>query len=348
MKKIILIIGLIAAGSVVAQTQPTFRAEYFTEIQTNFGEKYNWVNLLSLTAEMPTEKISKHWRNGSFQINTITAYKLFEQSIADDLLGFSNIETDNLPFSLFLFGYEHRWEKVSLFGGVRNVNIDYFTLPFTSFFVNSSLGMYPTIGADFPLANYPLSAICLHFEYQPKKDLVYKISFYNGVAHDPRENIFSVFTANPRRDGVAVMSALNYTQDKVGSGIYALGAFAQIPKFDDITYSIWIDIEQVVYEKDRRKIGFLLQGGAAPQPRNECNYYWAAAGYFQGLLSPKKQDKFGIYVNKAFFTHTTEQTIELTWQYPITEQIILQPAFHYIRTGNKTVPIGLFRVIFSI
>ena len=351
MKKfIIIIIGLTAFSSVSAQIQPIFSAEYYTEIQTNFDKKYNWVNLLSLMIDVPTEKISKNWKNGSFQVDVIAVYTLFHDRIADDLLEFSNIEEESVPINLFLFGYEHKWKKVSLFGGVRNVNLDYFATPYTSLFVNSSAGIFPTISINYPLANYPLSATCLHFEYQPTKELQLKTSLYNGVAHNPRENVFSVFTINPSKDGVAVMSELSYMQHKLGSGFYALGTFVRTaPEYEKTSYSIWTTIEQSVFKKDNKEIGFLLQGGMAPQTNNECNYYYAVGGYFQGLLSPKKQDKLGIYTNKAFFTNTTERTIEVTWQYPIIEQIILQPAFHHIRTGNKTVyNIGLLRIIFMI
>ena len=350
MKKFItIIIGLIAIGSISAQTQPIFSAEYYTEIQTDFGKGYNWVNLLSLMADVPTEKISKHWKNGHFQADVIAVYTLYHERIADDLLEFSNIEEESVPFNLFLFGYEYKWKKVSLFGGVRNVNVDYFATTYTSLFVNSSAGIFPTIATNYPLANYPLSATCLHFEYQPIKKLHFKASLYNGVAHNPRKDIFSVFTINPHKDGVAVMSELSYTQNNIGNGFYSLGTFVRTAHEYETSYSIWTNIEQAVFKKDKKEIGFLLQGGIAPQTSNECNYYYAIGGYFQGLFLQKKQDKLGIYTNKAFFTNTTERTVELTWQYPIIEQITLQPAFHHIRTGSKTIyNIGLLRVIFSI
>jgi len=348
MKKfIIIIIGLITTISISAQTKPIFSAEYYTEIQTNFGKNYNWVNLLSLMADVPTEEIHKDWKNGSFHADVIAVYTLFHEGIADDLLEFSNIEEESVPFNLFLFGYEHKWKKISLFGGVRNVNLDYFATPYTSLFVNSSAGIYPTIAANYPLANYPLSAACLHFKYQPTKELHLKTSLYNGVAHNPRKDIFSVFTINPRKDGVAVMSELSYTQNNIGNGFYSLGTFVRTAR-EYTSYSIWTNIEQAVFKKDNKEIGFLLQGGIAPQTSNECNYYYAAGGYFQGLFLPKKQDKLGIYTNKAFFTNTTERTVELTWQYPIIEQITLQPTFHHIRTGKTVYNIGLLRVIFTI
>ncbi|MDR2511422.1 MAG: hypothetical protein LBC89_03000 [Bacteroidales bacterium] len=52
-----LIISLIffATANLFAQDsiRATFDLNYTTEIQSNFGKKYNWINLLSLSGEPP-------------------------------------------------------------------------------------------------------------------------------------------------------------------------------------------------------------------------------------------------------------------------------------------------------
>jgi hypothetical protein len=115
-----------------AQDNPqkaTFNLDYTTEVQTNFGKKYNWVNLLSVSVGLQSEKISQRWTNGYLYAEFISVYKIFNKRIAGDLMTFSNIEEDNLPVNPFVLGYSHRWGKVSLFGGLRNVNNDYYITP---------------------------------------------------------------------------------------------------------------------------------------------------------------------------------------------------------------------------
>jgi len=350
MKKwLIISIGLLITGITTAQDTTFITVEYYTEVQTNFGKKFNWVNLLSLMGELPTEKINKRWKNGSFNIDLISIYSVFNERIADDLMDFSNIDEDNLIINPFLLGYTHRWEKVSLFGGVRNVNHDYFTTPYTSLFTNSSAGIFPTLSINLPLANYPLSAVGLHVEYQPTGKWLFKSSLYNGIAHDPRQNPLRSFIVNPREDGISSISELRYTQNKFVNGTYSLGiavhAFGRQYK---TTYSIWGTVEQALFNNDQKEVGLLLQGGIAPSKKNECTFYYAAGGYFAGLFTKQKKDKLGMYFNDAIFTDTREQSMEITWQYQIMDAIAIQPTFHYIRTGNEITYIGLFRAIFTI
>jgi len=352
MKKwIIIVLGLMITGTAVAQdTVASISIEYYTEAQTNFGKKFNWVNLLSIMGELPTEKIHKRWKNGNFSIDLISIYKISDGRIADDLMVFSNIDDDdNLIINPFLLGYTHRWKKVSLFGGIRNVNNDYFTTSYTSLFTNSSAGIFPTLSMNFPLPNYPLSAVCLHVEYQPTEKWLLKSSLYNGVAHDPRKNPLHSFIVKPREDGITSMSQLSYTQNKFGNGIYSLGfvlhAFGRQYKTN---YSFWGAIEQSVFDNHRKEIGFLIQGGVAPPARNECSFYYAAGIYFAGLFTKQKKDQLGIYFNGAVFTDGKENTMEITWQYQIIRAIAIQPTFHYIWTNHETSFYGLFRVIFTV
>jgi hypothetical protein len=40
--------------------------------------------------------------------------------------------------------------------------------------------------------------------------------------------------------------------------------------------------------------------------------------------------------------------MEITWQFQIIDAIAIQPAYDYIRTGDKKRSIGLLRVMFSV
>lgn len=348
-EKLLIAVLLLVIQGLYAQDTAYICLGYTTEVQNNFGKKYNWVNLLSVSGEIPSEKISRQWKNGSLGVEFISIFKIFEKRIAKDLMTFSNIEEDNLPISPFLLGYMHQWKNISLFGGIRNINHDYFTMPYTSLFTNSSAGIFPTLSLNFELANYPLSAMCLHFEYTPTNKWLFKASLYNGIAHAPNKNIFHTFTVNPREDGIFSISELSYTQNKFGNGTYSLGmAFRAFGKKFEATYSIWGALEQSVFDNEKQEIGLVCQGGFAPPDKNECGYYCAAGVYFAGLVTKQKHDKLGIYLNATEVAGIKENTMEITWQFQIIDLIAVQPTFHCIRTGNRTTSIGLFRFKFLL
>ena len=86
------------------------------------------------------------------------------ERIINDLQTFSNIEEDNLPCAIAVLGYTRLVGNVTLFAGIRNLNEDYFTTPCMSLFTNSSCGIFPTLSANYPIANYPLAALCLDYK----------------------------------------------------------------------------------------------------------------------------------------------------------------------------------------
>jgi hypothetical protein len=187
----------------------------------------------------------------------------------------------------------------------------------------------------------------LHFEYQPVEKWLFKSSLYNGVAHDPRKNVLKSFTVNPKRDGVFSMSELSYSQNKFGSGTYSLGLTLQSSNTDrQSSYTSWLAVEQRLYRSGEKEIGCIIHAGIAPQLAGDCRYYYAIGGYASGL--PDWRSKLGIYLNATAVAGVKERTMEITWQFHINDAITIQPAYDYIRTGDKTTNIGLLRAIFSI
>lgn len=78
--------------------QPLFGIGYTTELQTDFREM-NWVNLLKMDF---SRTLGKGFR---IDLGSISIAKTRPERLIDDRQGFSNIEADNLPFSLSVAGY---------------------------------------------------------------------------------------------------------------------------------------------------------------------------------------------------------------------------------------------------
>lgn len=155
-RKILLIIFSIAPCLSFAQE---FSGELTSEWQWDMNKRTNWVNLLRLNMRLPLAN-----GKGAFEAATLHVAKTKEDTILADWQGFSNIEADNMFAAIAVLGYMHTWRNAHLFVGVRNVNEDFFTSNETLLFTNSSCGIFPTIAASYPIANYPFSGLTLYFD----------------------------------------------------------------------------------------------------------------------------------------------------------------------------------------
>ena len=118
----------------------------------------NWLNLLRLNLNVPVFD-----GEGTIEASTLHIAKTNETIIAD-WQTFSNIEAENNVAAIAVLGYMHEWQAAHLFVGVRNVNEDFFTSDITTLFINSSCGIFPTIAASYPIANYPFSGLTVYFD----------------------------------------------------------------------------------------------------------------------------------------------------------------------------------------
>lgn len=337
--------------------------KYTTEFQYNFKENCNLVNLLALNIQLPTEAMGG-WRNGFLDVELISIHRTSKERILDDRQIFSNIDEQSQLFRIFTLGYTHIIGKTNLFFGLRNVNRDYFTALYTSLFTNSSCGIYPTISANYPLANYPLSAICLHAEYEVDNNWSVKSCLYNGAAY---KSLKQAFTINPTRDGIFSITQISHTQNSKYYGIYNWGftVYTGMPVCDEnsesqfkekkasqketkINYSFWANMEQCVYSDNGRAVGVLAQCSFAPSDVNLCSQYHGVGLLFSGWTTNSKKDQLGVFINKSIFDSEKEVSLELTWKHQITNNLEIQPALHLIENRGNVMVAGLFRLSYLL
>lgn len=179
------------------------QVSYTTELQSDFKQGSNWVNLLRLNF---THSLSKHT---ILQAATISTARTRAESLADDFQTFSNIEEENHPLAFATLGIQQQFGHSSLFFGIRNLNEDYFTSPATSLFTNSSCGIFPTLSADYQIANYPVASVGLHYELQFTRWSL-QASVYNGKGYYRFAGKENVFRFCPQQDGILSVTSLNY------------------------------------------------------------------------------------------------------------------------------------------
>jgi len=319
------------------QAQNVYTLYYTTEVQTGFGRKVQWVNLLEFEGSVGL------WKGGSFDFLTETIYQIHKEPIVPNMMTFSNIEAYNQWISPFLLGISQKIDSLKLFFGLRNMNEDYFTHPYTSLYTNSSSGAYPTISMNHPYcANYPLSAMCLHLEYRFGKGFSIKNSLYNGIARRITEG-FSSLSIAPARDGLFNMTELKFTCKK---GVATVGG---IYNSKGNNYALWTNREHDFFSRgDKSKIGGIVQASFAPASNNFCKNYFGLGLVATGFVFPKSGDKIAVITTRGSFTGIAESDTEFTWLCPIAQGLSLQPAFHFIKTGSRWNRVGMLRVNYKL
>lgn len=182
--------------------QPLFGIGYTTELQTDFREM-NWVNLLKMDF---SRTLGKGFRDRP----RIDQYRQDTPGAADRRpAGIFEYRTDNLPFSLSVAGLSFSRGASCLFAGLRNMNEDYFASPVTSLFTNSSCGIFPTIAANYSIANYPLSSLGIHYTHEKERWRI-QASLYNGRGYNGFAADNFLFRFRPVSDGLFGITSLNY------------------------------------------------------------------------------------------------------------------------------------------
>lgn len=332
MKRHILVI-LICLNTYPSYAQ-LFRGEYTTEWQWNLKRKTNWVNLLKMNLTLPL------WdHRGTFEASTIHVAKT-DESIIDDWQTFSNIEEENNRAAIAILGYMHEWRECRLFIGIRNVNEDFFTSEITSLFTNSSCGIFPTISASYPIANYPLSGLTIHFDVS-KGGWVFKNSLYNGVGYNGWTHHDHPFLIRPKKDGLFNMSQLEYSYH---SGHYFAGTAIHSRHFltdeegnisspeesiSKTSCAWWIYAEQSIWSAGETCVFCMIQYSENTDRENGCYRYSEL-----GCAYKDRCNQCGLSGQYARFRQDSEYSLEVTWKRLLNKSLALQPTFQYITNGK--------------
>lgn len=347
-RKILLIIFSIAPCLSFAQE---FSGELTSEWQWDMNKRTNWVNLLRLNMRLPLAN-----GKGAFEAATLHVAKTKEETILADWQGFSNIEADNMFAAIAVLGYMHTWRNAHLFVGVRNVNEDFFTSNETLLFTNSSCGIFPTIAASYPIANYPFSGLILYFDVT-RGPWTFRNSLYNGTGYNGWKGNDNPFLVRPKRDGVFNISQLEYsahdaryfagltvhTRQHLTCEQEPFGAKdgASASENDDeelaptekttskTTFAWWLYGEQPVWAAGDRSVVCMAQYSENTSRKNECYRYAEMGCAYRDSLN-----ECGLSSQYARFQEGNEWSVELTWRRQLSETVAVQPSFQYINNAN--------------
>ncbi len=337
MKKILFLLTVLiisqSAFSQESDDDKTLGLSYISELQTNTHGDINFLNQLSINARLPLGK------RFALEGQTISFVKTRDNSIADDEQGFSNIEADNIALTLAVLDLEWNINEFhTLEFGIRNMNDDYFASEVTSLFINSSCGVFPTIANNYPIANYPVTSIGMHYAYKKEKYEI-QASLYNGVASDKFTGEENMFRFCPKSDGVFGLTQFEYrnngSQYFAGVAIHhgAIESELDLDKKDTKT-TLWTYAEQRLSDH----ISLIAGYSHAFHIHNQCTDFIGLGGNCH-----LRNWKLGLFADIAKFRDISEYAIELTAQYSINDFMYIQPAIHLIHQEGYNCAVGLLR-----
>ncbi len=312
------------------------------------------------------------WEGGTLEAATqhiAVAHSAGPGPVIDDMQLYSNVYEENNIAAIAILGYKHAWEHFDVFFGVRNLNEDFFTSEAASLFTSSSPGIFPTISASYPIANYPVSSLNITFNIMFGN---WKITnaLYNGVGYCGWKHNDNPFRVD-KRDGIFDELQVAYETEK---SFYSVGAGMHTKEFtfDDegdemsrksrFSAALWAYGEQDVWEgADDQRVRLMAQASMNTNSRSACTSYFEIGGFYQ-----YKSNTFGLSAQYGRFHEqsltvdedvssplgyetvgTDEWSLELTWHHEFTEHISVQPAFHFVNTGGENNTVLLGRFIYS-
>ncbi len=308
------VVAALLTGSHYVKAQPGFTLEYSGELQSDFRGGFNYPSLLRLGAEIPIG------RTVSFEAASISIAKTSEDRLVDDLQTFSNIEEDNLPFAFAVLGLTLRpADGHSLSLGIRNVNEDYFTSPLTSLFTNSSCGIFPTLSCNYPMANYPLAFLGIHYAFEPGRWQL-QTSIYDG-------------------GGFSQVVMLGQGRYAYGESSCYLGAcFYSGDGHGQSAGTVWGYVEQTLTDR----LSLIADCSHAFGTMVQCTDFVGLGGRYM-----VRGAEFGLFTDYALFWDNHEWATELTCKMSY-GHIALQPAIHLIVQRGMKAAVALVRVTVSL
>ena len=234
----------------------------------------------------------------------------------EDLLGYSNIEEENVWFGVPVAGISKEIRDSRLFIGVRNLNEDYFITDNMSFFTNSSCGIFPTLSTNMPLANYPFSSMCIDYQYQTQTWGI-RASIYNGRAYNKWRKNENAFIINPGRDGILQPGEVNYNTQRSKFHLgYALNTKNILYEKDrvqpwldepivkektNLAAFIWQYLEHKLWENARNDISRLCQYSRTLTRNSFCKQYEGAGAVWNCKDRRDRENSLGFIFSAEQF-----------------------------------------------
>lgn len=323
--------------------RPSFEGQGVHELQWDFGDRVNLDNQLTLALDVPL------WKGATLQAKTLHLASTYG-TVIDDMMGYSNLSADNMLAAVAVCDLTQELHSpratTRLALGVRNTNEDFFATDLTLFFLNAALGCVPTVGCNYPMANYPTAGMSLSVRVETERGWVFQTAFYNGRGYSGWKRHDNPFAVRFGHDGVC-----NFTEaaKRTERGHYCLGVCSHshmhhvdsLPKRGG-SATIYAYAEHELLRSDRLRLQLLAHFSQNTYRHNPCTRHAAL-----GLLASLGKHDFGAVFNYAQFSEGREWQAELSYQLTFNDTVAFHPAVQWVRSCGVDAAVGQARLTVS-
>lgn len=322
----------------------------------------NYEANIDLTMTLDTT-LADLWKGGTFFVYFLNNHgeKQPSSDFIGDLQVVSNIEAPTST-RLYELWYEQQLfdNTFSILIGQHDLNYEFAFTEYGSLFINNSFGIQPDISANVPVSIFPVTTLGLRLKWTPREMFYIMGAAYDGDPGDPSVNKHGTRWKLSSQEGTMTIFEAGY---RVGlergssfmpPGTYKLGVWYHTADFDDVidtdaagnptqhdrNYGVYVIADQMVYrERGPQGLGVFTQIGAAPDNRNEIDFYLGAGINYHGLIPGRDEDIVGISGAFASISDklrsveprkAAETVFELTYRAQIMPWFVIQPDFQYV------------------
>ncbi len=256
----------------------------------------------------------------------------------------SNIENGNYSY-LYQFWYKQNIGNFSVLAGIHDLNSEFLFGSYALEYLNSSLGIMPTVSLNVPVSIFPKTSYAVLVQYSSiNNKYLLRGAVYEGDPRDLDTEEYNLdFSWNSDKGNFYIVEAQASFSDadvfKIG-GFYHDGEFEEFknPVNNKANYGLYIIAEKQVWEaSNKKRIGIFAQTGWAPNDRNVNPLYFTAGTNFYGFFLPTKGGRAGVCLAYAGLSNDlsnefadNETVMESFLALDVTDWLTLKQDFQYI------------------
>jgi porin len=294
------------------------------------------------------------WNGGLLYFNAANTHgDMPSDNLIGDYQVASNIEAGNHTFLQELW-YKQVLGRTEITAGLQDLNINFANTSNGALFLNSSLGILPTVSSNITAPVFPLTSLGLAVKWQMSDKSALLASIFDGSPTDFEENPYNLKWQFNKGDGILFFTEYELAASFSGlPGVFKAGVYlhqhlsASNDHNGDLNsrYSnnngIYVIADQVLWkhQNNNRCLSAFLQLGLCPKQENRNQYYTGFGLHYTGILNRSGNDEAGIAVAHVGLKGNTgdETTLELTYKIPVIRQFFLKPDIQYIINPAGTV-----------
>jgi len=292
---------------------------------------------LSITTDT---EVAGWWQGGTWFAEGLINHGNDPSSFIGDIQTASNIG-DKSRIRLQQFWYQQTFGRyVSVLFGRHDLNSEFYTSKYASWFINSSFGIGPDMSGNVTASIWPEAGLGARLQFELDDRLYLRTAIYDGKP--------STLKVDAKTEGLMWITEVSVIQ---GASQYKWGVWqhtANKTAPDGRVFSSDFGSYVVVDQEVSDGVGVFVQLGIAPQSRNDISNYIGLGMHMQDVFSDQHHDSFGVGIARASFSpgyqnsnnlRSAETALEITYAMPLTQEISIHPAYQWIQhpSGDATL-----------